>query len=65
MICTELVIWKEDGSRYREVFGGVDLTTIRRDWEAASPASARYRCRMMRGGRCGLIWTQPRMNPWI
>lgn len=35
--CSELVIWSADGSRYREVIGGADLTTIRRDWEAASP----------------------------
>jgi hypothetical protein len=35
--CSELVIWSADGSRYREVIGGADLTTIRRDWEAPSP----------------------------
>jgi hypothetical protein len=35
--CSELVIWSADGSRYREVIGGADLTTIRRNWEAASP----------------------------
>jgi hypothetical protein len=35
--CSELVIWSADGSRYREVIGGVDLAKIRRDWEAASP----------------------------
>jgi hypothetical protein len=35
--CSELVIWSADGSRHREVIGGADLTTIRRDWEAASP----------------------------
>ena len=39
VVCSEFVIWSADGSRYREVIGGVDLTTIRRDWEAASPAS--------------------------
>jgi hypothetical protein len=35
--CSELVIWDRDGSRYRELICGADLTTIRRDWEAASP----------------------------
>ena len=35
--CTELVVWDKDGSRDREVIGGVNLTTTRRDWEAASP----------------------------
>ena len=35
--CSELFIWNADGNLYREVIGGVDLTTIRRDWEAASP----------------------------
>ncbi len=39
VICTELVIWDKDGNRYREVIGGVDLTTIRRDWAASSPYS--------------------------
>ena len=37
MTCSELVIWDSDGSRYREVICGADLTTIRCDWEAASP----------------------------
>ena len=26
--CSEFVIWSADGSRYREVIGGADLTTI-------------------------------------
>ena len=38
VICSELMVWHGDGGRYREVIGGVDLTTTRRDWEAASPA---------------------------
>jgi hypothetical protein len=37
VVCSELVIWDRNGGRYREVIGGVDLTTIRRDWKAASP----------------------------
>jgi hypothetical protein len=39
VVCTELVIWDRDGSRYREVIGSVDLSTTRRDWEAAAPGS--------------------------
>ncbi len=35
--CSELLIWDADGSRYREVIGGVDLIGLRRGWEAASP----------------------------
>ena len=61
MICSEL-IWNEDGSRYREVIGGLDLTGLR-DWEAASLP---MRCRgpEMRGGRCGRILIRSLLPSW-
>jgi hypothetical protein len=53
--CSELVIWDKDGSRYREVIGGVDLTTIRRDWEAAR-AFDKVQVPDDAGRKCGRIW---------
>ena len=40
LICSELMIWSADGSRYREVIGGLDLTKLCRSWEVASPSGA-------------------------